>query len=68
MSDEMPKKSTNVELLLQALKELGGKMGIYNPQTQMPNLPMQGGMVNNAQQALQNRPQQVNSTVDQMAQ
>jgi len=58
MADEH--KSTNTELLVQALKELGEKVGVYNPSTGMPVL---GGMSGQAQGALQARPQQINNAV-----
>lgn len=66
-TSELPKKSTLTDLLIQALKEMGGATGIYNPQTNLPNLPGPS-LLNNAQTALQNRPQQINSAVNTAAQ
>lgn len=65
-SNDLPKKSTLTELLIQALKEGAGAMGLYNPQTNMPSFP-QGSMLGNAQGQLQQRPGVVNNAVDQAA-
>lgn len=57
-----PKKSTYTDLLVQALKELAEKTGIYNPATAQPNLPGVPGL---GQRALQNRGGQLDAAIAQ---